>query len=110
MVAAGAHHAGDVLEGFEVLLAGGRRVGQRRGVAGGQAAGLEDAAVVAGAIVVEALADDLASLDDDATVAEVERREGGLLEAEIEVVVGLHFALNVRSRLDDVDDACARLG
>lgn len=58
----------------------------------GQGAGLEDAAaVIAGAIVIEALADDLATLDDDTTVAVVQGREVGLLDAEVEVRIGLHF-------------------
>lgn len=41
----------------------------------GQDAGLQDGAtVVAGAVVVVALADDLATFDDDAAMAVVERR------------------------------------
>lgn len=42
-------------------------------------------------MIVVSLADDLASLHDNAAVAVMERRLGGLLEAEIEVLVCLHF-------------------
>lgn len=57
-----------------------------------QDAGLEDAAtIVSGAVVVEALADDLAALDDNGPMAVVERRQTGLLDAEIEVRIGLHY-------------------
>ena len=48
---------------------------------------MEGAAVEAGAVVVVALAEDFAAADDDAAVAVVERRVGGLLEAEGEVIV-----------------------
>ena len=43
---------------------------------------LEGAAIEAGTVVIEALADDFAAADDDAAMAVVERRLGGLLEAE----------------------------
>lgn len=60
----------------------------------GQGAGLEDAAaVISGAVVVEALADDLAAFDDDTAMAIVERREMGLLDTEIEVEIRLHGCL-----------------
>lgn len=89
----------DGLESREVALGAGRILcsamgvgGERRG-ARGEATGLESAAIVAGAVIIEALADDLAALDDNAAVAEVEGRERGLLETEIEIVVRLHFVL-----------------
>lgn len=52
---------------------------------------LEGAAVIAGPVVIETVADDFAALDNDAAVAVKERRLGGLLEAEIQIVVVLHF-------------------
>jgi hypothetical protein len=36
------------------------------------------------------MTDDLSAAHDDRTVAVVEGRFGGLLEAEVEVIVGLH--------------------
>jgi len=47
-------------------------------------------AIVARAVVVEALPDNLAALDNDAAVAMMQRRLRGLLEAEIHVLVDLH--------------------
>lgn len=55
---------------------------------GGDTAGLERAAVEAGAIVVLPAAEDLAAPDDDAAVPVVEGGFAGLLEAEGEVGVG----------------------
>lgn len=54
------------------------------------AAGLEGAAVVAGAVVIEALADDLTSLDDDAAVTVAKGGESRLLQTKIHVPVSLH--------------------
>lgn len=59
--------------------------------AGSKTACLEGAAVVAWAVVVEALADDFSAAHNNAAVAKVHGREGGLLEAEIEIMVRLHF-------------------
>lgn len=57
----------------------------------GQDAGLEDAATfVARTVIIEALADDLAALDDDGSMAVVKRRQTGLLDTEIEIRIGLH--------------------
>lgn len=56
----------------------------------GKAARLEGATVVSWAVVVEALADDFAAAHDDAAVAKMHGREGGLLEAKIEVAIRLH--------------------
>lgn len=58
--------------------------------AGSDATSLESTTVEAGTVVVVALADDFAAADDDAAVAVVEGRLGGLLEAESEVIIGLH--------------------
>jgi len=52
---------------------------------------LQSAAIVTCAVVIVALANDLAAAHDDSAVAVVERRFGSLLEAQSEVVVGLHF-------------------
>ena len=54
------------------------------------AAGLESPAVEAGLVVVVAMADDFAAVDDDAAVFVVQGGLGGLLEAEGKVCVGLH--------------------
>lgn len=57
----------------------------------GQDSGLQDAAaVVSRATVVEALADDLASLDDDASMAVVKSGQGSLVKTEIQILIGLH--------------------
>lgn len=61
----------------------------------GQAAGLEGAAVEPRAVVVEALPNHLAALDNDAAVAIEEGRLSGLLEAEVQVLIGLHCGLVV---------------
>lgn len=53
--------------------------------------GLQGSAIVAGSIVVESLADDLAALHDDAAVAEAERGERCLLQAQVQVIVRPHF-------------------
>lgn len=82
-----------VLVGLRLVAGvGGGVVGGGEGEGGlGQGTGLEDAAaVVSGAVVVEALADDLAAFDDDTAMAIVERREMGLLDTEIEVEIRLH--------------------
>lgn len=57
----------------------------------GQDAGLQDAAaIVPWATIVEALADDLASLDDDAAMAVVEGGQGSLVKTKIQILIGLH--------------------
>lgn len=51
-----------------------------------QDAGFENAtAIIAWAVIVEALADDLASFDYNGSMAVVERRQTGLLDTKIEV-------------------------
>lgn len=56
-----------------------------------QGPGLQDAAaVVTGATIVEALADDLASLDDDAAMAVVKSGQGSLVKTKIQILIGLH--------------------
>jgi hypothetical protein len=55
---------------------------------------LECAAIETRAVVVVALADNLATAHNDTTVAIVQRRFGGLLEAKREVVVRLHVAVS----------------
>lgn len=57
----------------------------------GDTAMLQTPAVVARTVVIVALADDLATTHNDTAMAVVERRLGGLIEAERQVVVGLHF-------------------
>ena len=68
-------------------------VGKGRAVEGaaGDSSMLQRAAVESWAVVVVALADDLASTHDDAAVAVVERRFRGLLEAQRQIIVRLHF-------------------
>ena len=69
------------------------QVGDRRPIEGAVSnpAMLEGAAIEARAIVVESLANDLAATNDDTAVTVVQRRLGGLLEAESQIVIGLHF-------------------
>lgn len=55
---------------------------------------LESAAVEARAVVVVALANDLAAAHDDAAMAVVQRRFFSLLQAERQVIVRLHFAVD----------------
>ena len=57
----------------------------------GQVTGLESAAIETGAVIIETLADHLASLYDDATMALTEGGELGLLKTQTEVIVKLHF-------------------
>lgn len=57
----------------------------------GNAPMLQSTAVEAWAVVIEALANDLAAADNNCTMAVVERRLGSLLEAEIQIVVRLHL-------------------
>ncbi len=59
----------------------------------GDPAMLERPAFVPGAVVVVPLADDLAAAHDNATMAVVEGGLRSLLEAERQVVVGLHRAV-----------------
>lgn len=68
-------------------------VGQGRAVESAvcDTAMLESAAIVAGTVVVVALADDFASADDDAAVAVVQWRFRCLLKTEREVIVRFHF-------------------
>ena len=61
--------------------------------AGGDLAGLECAAVEARTVVIEALSDDLATANDDAAMAVVKWGLRGLLKAESEIIVGLHFVV-----------------
>jgi hypothetical protein len=56
-----------------------------------EAASLQSAAVEASTMVIEALTDDLAPTDDDASMAVAERGISSLLEAKREIVVSLHF-------------------
>lgn len=103
-----AAHAGDGLEGDEVAGGGGGlvlpllllllllrlllvvRERAARECGHGELARLQGAAVVAAAVVVEAVADHLAALDDDAAVAVLERGAEGLLQAQVLVIVRLH--------------------
>lgn len=56
-----------------------------------QDARLQDAAtIVSRTAIVEALADDLASFDDNAAMAVVERGQGSLLKTKIQILVSLH--------------------
>lgn len=55
---------------------------------------LERTAIEARAVVVVALPDDFPTADDNAAMAVVQRRLGGLLKAERQVVVGLHVAVS----------------
>ena len=75
------------------LLQLGLHVGKGRAVEGAacDSSMLECAAVESWAVVVVALADDFASTHDDAAVAVVERRFRGLLEAQRQIIVRLHF-------------------
>lgn len=95
--------ADDVLDSLKVTLALGRirlvRLGTGRCL--GQDASLQDAAaVVSRATIVEALADDLASLDDDAAMAVMKSGQGSLVKTKIQILVGLHRGgLRLRLRL-----------
>lgn len=57
----------------------------------GNAAMLQGTSIETGPVVIEAVSDDLAAAHNDRAMAVVERRLVGLLNAQVEVVVGLHF-------------------
>lgn len=85
--------ANNTLDCLEVAPALGRirlvrlDVGRRLG----QDTGLQDAAaIVPRATIVEALADDLASLDDDAAMAIVKSGQGSLVKTKVQILIGLH--------------------
>lgn len=104
--------ANDALDRLEVALVLGRVRLVRLDVGHSlwQDAGLQDAAaVISRATIVEALADDLASLDDNAAMAVMEGGLGSLLEAKIQVLVSLHccgLRLRLRFRLGDRGGCC----
>lgn len=56
----------------------------------GEAASPEGASVESWTIVVETLTDDFTSADDDAAMLVVEWRLCSLLEAQVEIIIGLH--------------------
>lgn len=59
---------------------------------GAQLASRKGTAIVARAVIVETLTDDLATADDDATMTVMERRHSSLLEAQGEIhIVRRHF-------------------
>lgn len=68
------------------------QVGDRGSIEGpvGDATVLQTPSIIARAVVIVALADYFAPANNDAAVAVVERRLRGLVEAEGQVVVGLH--------------------
>ena len=85
--------ANDALDRLEVALVLRRIRLARLDIGGnlGQDASLQDAAaVVSRATIVEALADDLSSLDDDAAMAIVKSGQRGLVKTKIQILVGLH--------------------
>lgn len=104
--------ANDALDSLEVALVLGRvrLVRLDVGHSLGHYAALQDAAaVVSRAAIVEALADDLASLDDNAAMAVVEGGLGSLVKAKIQVLVSLHccgLRLRLRFRLGDRGGCC----
>lgn len=57
----------------------------------GDAAVLQGTSVEPRAVVVVAMPNDLAAAHNNGAMAIVERRLGGLLHAQVQVVVGLHF-------------------
>ena len=57
----------------------------------GNMAMLESSTIEAWLVVIISLSDDLAAIDDDATVFVVQRGLGSLLEAERQIRVSLHF-------------------
>ncbi len=61
----------------------------------GDAAMLQSSAIEAWAIVIMALPDDFAAADNDAPVTVVQRRLVGLLQAEREILIRLHFAISL---------------
>lgn len=61
----------------------------------GNTAMLERAAVEARAVVIVALSDNLATTDNNAAMTVVQRRLRSLLEAEGQIVVGLHVDVSV---------------
>ena len=70
------------------------QTGNRRSIecTPGDAAMLESSTVEAWFVVIVALADDLPAVHDDTAMLVVQRRLGGLLEAERQVSVSLHFS------------------
>lgn len=75
----------------------------------GQVASLQSAAIKAGTVIVETLADHLPALDDDAAMTLTEGGELGLLETQTEVIVELHFWVGselyiVNSRFQILED------
>ena len=68
-------------------------IGNRRAITGslGNATMLESPAFEARTVVIVALPNHFATANDDAAVAVVQRRLRSLLEAETQIVVGLHF-------------------
>jgi len=57
----------------------------------GQTAGLECASIKTWAIIVEALANDFATLDDNTAVTVMQGGKGSLLEAKVQVLIVLHI-------------------
>lgn len=73
------------------------QLGKSRAVKGAiaNATMFQRSAVEARAVVVETLADDFTTANDNTAMTVVQRRLGGLLEAKVEVVVGLHLAVSL---------------
>lgn len=57
----------------------------------GDTAMLEGSTIETRAVIIVALSDHLPTADDDTSMAVVERRLGGLLEAKREILIRLHF-------------------
>lgn len=74
--------------------------------AAGNAAVLESAAIEAGAVVIVTVTNDFSTSNDDRAVAVMEWRLRGLLEAESEVVVRLHFGWLVFSWVVSAGELC----
>lgn len=100
-MASAAAVANDALNGLESILGLGRLRFIRADIEGGGGLGqdtsLQDrSALIAWAVVVEALADDLATLDDDTAMSVTERGQSSLLQTEVHVLIGLHCCLASR--------------
>lgn len=55
---------------------------------------LQRSAVEARAVVIETLPDDFAATNDNAAMAVMQRRLGGLLQTQGQVIIGLHVVVS----------------
>ena len=67
--------------------------------AAGDAAMLQSPPIEAGTVIVVALSNDLSTTNHNAPMTIVERRLGGLVEAESQILISLHFAVSFDHRI-----------